>query len=426
MEKLNYGTPHWIDFDPAHQREARNAIASLALPGSVDELGIGVFRDVLSNLLFPGMTVTMTRAVYLALLPSFMYQVEKELVKEARKSIGQTDLVSLYYKKIDKKQKEFCKNNKDKAGIIGNSKDGEIKRPPWNIYWNALCLMDLIPPVYRYGQPVLSQRTYVRQVCEEIDSGRDKKWLDEQRWNGYSEIRNHKFTKPEIDLSETESVFIKNRINEKHKDSLLAKLIQPDSGLDGKKDFSELEWNDAWGKGEVKEVWEEAVFFNTFMKTAFAGYNLLLNFTKKADNAFKETLAVLKTKYPNADRGRSLLDKVFNRVFGYDKRKEYLQEWFKSCYQEPFNYSALKWIVKEEFLCKGSNAKCQPLYEREKEIFSSGNVPEEIRNIIPQAESPEWVGMEELDYRCYQSTRLLHHLITGNYEEEKGDDHAGE
>jgi hypothetical protein len=51
-------TLSWMDFSEADQRRAREIVQLFSQRESRDELGIGVVRDVFSNLLFPGVPVT--------------------------------------------------------------------------------------------------------------------------------------------------------------------------------------------------------------------------------------------------------------------------------------------------------------------------------------------------------------------------------
>lgn len=406
-------TPVWIDFDPAHQRNARNAIASLALPESMDQLGIGIFRDALSNLLFPGTTVTMTRAVYLELLPVFMYQTEKELL-DIRDKNANADLPSLYRKKMYKRQKDFCSKNKNKTGIIGNSKDGEVQRQPWEIYWNFLMIWDLIPS---FGE-VMSLNSYVQSACEKIRNFSEKNDIDE-RWKDHW-VESRKIPEKEadmIDLTQAGKNFVLEKI--KGGDSLLSKLTENDT-VDKVK-FSDLVRTPPEGFADTN-VWKEASFFYYFTRTAFAGYNLLLNATDDNERFLCETIADLKDQ-PN---GKDLLEAVFKKVSNpkYNQRKGLLRNWFNACLAPSFDMKALKHIVDEEILCKSEiKANCLPF--KDETDFSMGHIREKISQ--DENEKREWVGMRELDYRCYQSTRLLHHLLTDNYadDEENGADQNG-
>ena len=59
----------WVDYSQADQRRAREIVAMFSQRESRDELGLGRIRDALSETLFPGTSVLLTRARYLLLVP---------------------------------------------------------------------------------------------------------------------------------------------------------------------------------------------------------------------------------------------------------------------------------------------------------------------------------------------------------------------
>ena len=59
----------WLDYSESDQRRAREIIAMFSQQESRDELGLGRIRDALSDALFPGTSVLLTRARYLLFVP---------------------------------------------------------------------------------------------------------------------------------------------------------------------------------------------------------------------------------------------------------------------------------------------------------------------------------------------------------------------
>ena len=59
----------WLDYSEADQRRAREIVALFSQRESRDELGLGRIRDALSDTLFPGTSVLLTRARYLLFVP---------------------------------------------------------------------------------------------------------------------------------------------------------------------------------------------------------------------------------------------------------------------------------------------------------------------------------------------------------------------
>ena len=59
----------WLDYSEADQRRAREIVAMFSQRESRDELGLGQIRDTLSDTLFPGTSVLLTRARYFLFVP---------------------------------------------------------------------------------------------------------------------------------------------------------------------------------------------------------------------------------------------------------------------------------------------------------------------------------------------------------------------
>ena len=59
----------WLDYSQADQRRAREIISMFSQQESRDELGLGRIRDALSDALFPGTSVLLTRARYFLFVP---------------------------------------------------------------------------------------------------------------------------------------------------------------------------------------------------------------------------------------------------------------------------------------------------------------------------------------------------------------------
>ena len=67
----------WIDFSSKDREKAMAVIDLMKENGAVDELGIGVVRDRLADILFPGTSTIQTRAKYFFIVPWCMIEAEK-------------------------------------------------------------------------------------------------------------------------------------------------------------------------------------------------------------------------------------------------------------------------------------------------------------------------------------------------------------
>ena len=68
----------WVDYSREERETIKELLKVLGESGSLDELGVGIVRDSISDLLYPGTSVLHTRAKYYILIP--------ELFKKAMKS----------------------------------------------------------------------------------------------------------------------------------------------------------------------------------------------------------------------------------------------------------------------------------------------------------------------------------------------------
>ena len=68
----------WVDYSRQERETIKELLKVLGESSSLDELGVGIVRDSISDLLYPGTSVLHTRAKYYILVP--------ELFKKAMKS----------------------------------------------------------------------------------------------------------------------------------------------------------------------------------------------------------------------------------------------------------------------------------------------------------------------------------------------------
>lgn len=133
----------WVD----HSREERETIKELLKvlgeSGSLDELGVGIVRDSISDLLYPGTSVLHTRAKYYILIP--------ELFKKAMKSGLTTssevrNLINTDQDRIARALRRAIdeETGTKAAGIIGGRSDRGVKMKPTRIYWNALRTTEIL------------------------------------------------------------------------------------------------------------------------------------------------------------------------------------------------------------------------------------------------------------------------------------------
>lgn len=120
----------WLDYSDEDQKRAREIVALFSQPESRDELGIGVVRDALSSLMFPGTSVIQTRARYFLFVPWIVQEAAR------RKKTGQQMLG--WVDRYERKLIEALRKGGDVEGLIGRVAGTSVKILPSTIYWNGL------------------------------------------------------------------------------------------------------------------------------------------------------------------------------------------------------------------------------------------------------------------------------------------------
>lgn len=122
----------WLSFDQDQQERTQLLMAALSQQGTVDELGMGVLRDLIAGVLFPGHTVLHTRAKYLLFLPRDFRHLKgstaEALHKAARKA--EADRIAAL--------RRHYEPHLQGVGIIGYTRGSETKQMPSGSYWGLL------------------------------------------------------------------------------------------------------------------------------------------------------------------------------------------------------------------------------------------------------------------------------------------------
>ena len=204
----------WIDFSSKDREKAMAVIDLMKENGAVDELGIGVIRDRLADLLFPGTSTIQTRAKYFFIVPWCMIEAEKNFKNKVdylkRLNNIETDVI-----------KALIKNEpSNTTGIIGKDSIGTLKRKPSEIYWNGLRRYNIMPFNISRNQYISSIKTNKNYHVEEGDD-KDSYYLDndEIRWNITKLTKNWKENLT-LSLTKEEAEFLKEKITIYYRNSI--------------------------------------------------------------------------------------------------------------------------------------------------------------------------------------------------------------
>ncbi|HEX4401012.1 MAG TPA: DUF6361 family protein [Galbitalea sp.] len=246
----------WLDASSDEQRRMREIIKLFSDRDSRDELGIGSIRDGLSDALFPGTSVLLTRARYLLFVP-WCYQLA------ARKP---DPIVA-----VDRYQRELIHGIRDAggdfAGLIGVRVGDALKTLPSTIYWT---------PLRAYG--ILVDPDALEQAAAIVtDDDLDGHRTVLNPWSSTlppSPVGFPTQIAGGFQLSRQEAGWLGEKILESAPGSLLAHLIN-----DAPADDSAMPWHDEAAlrvQGDARSVLDAARHFSTAMYGAQLLYNLLL------------------------------------------------------------------------------------------------------------------------------------------------------
>lgn len=136
----------WIDFSKKDRNRVNTILDMIKPEGKVDELGIGILRDGLSNRLFPGISTIQTRARYFFIVPYILWDFLKLPYKVRKKKLPTAYLEEREYEVMWDLAEQY--HGKEGNGVIGISKRREyrekIARRPSEIYWHGLYKMNCI------------------------------------------------------------------------------------------------------------------------------------------------------------------------------------------------------------------------------------------------------------------------------------------
>lgn len=120
----------WVDFAEEDRRKMAEVIDLFREQDTRDELGIGVIRDALADLLFPGTSTIQTRARYFLFVPwIYRRHEEKSTPGSAIARKARFDEIRLI---------DVLVGSGEHDGVIGVEKRGELQRLASSVYWAGL------------------------------------------------------------------------------------------------------------------------------------------------------------------------------------------------------------------------------------------------------------------------------------------------
>ena len=258
----------WLDLTASDRDKMRRVLDLFKEPGTLDEMGLGSLRDVLSDALFPGTSSIQTRLRYVLFVPWLYRRLEDRKVgagavqRVARRA--EVDLIGP------------LEQNPDREGIIGLRARGALVRLPSSVYWGALT---------RWGifQPQQSQGWYQSRFDALVDGrgavGRADDpgviWSRQAHWHPRLPEPPKGFPwEASFALTPDEADFLRGRVEERCAGTLLAWLVRNGSDSPAKNVWDDP---DALRAPErIRETLELARRFSLHVEGVPLLYNLLV------------------------------------------------------------------------------------------------------------------------------------------------------
>ncbi len=129
---MSSSTFTWLAYDDAERDQVAALVRALDEPETLDSLGLGIVRDTIADLLFPGTSTIQTRVRYFVLVARAVVEVERSGPKSTAEF--ETRLRTMERRTLD-----ALRSCGDRGtGIVGWNSGWATKRWPSSIYWNGL------------------------------------------------------------------------------------------------------------------------------------------------------------------------------------------------------------------------------------------------------------------------------------------------
>lgn len=425
----------WIDLSSNDLNKVRSLMDGIT-GGVIDELGIGTIRDKYSNQLFTGISTLFTRAKYYFITPYIL------LEKEHKQNNGETGLQYFQRSEIELNKiinKYYTEHNTNNESYFGkDTKSGELKRQPSDVYWNGIVHLGLIQDATSLNELLRRKKSSVEELLsktsddeltreqgvtrrqDNINVGYSKDWLNDIKQNG-------------LQLTRTEAETLCSRIKQKNPHSLITELLKDKSLWE--------DYNDSIVKNKVIEDHKIFALTNPFVQFVeksilvisdnelknnlieshdlaiflhglHIAYNIALWETVGCDSEFITNLRECGNKWRNQLNNkllcRSLLNKEFDISTCIDSSKA-------MNYTKDFLQDAQRLILENEtwgeledelkHICKNQELINKKIKSRFYKI--------EHKQTIPDMDRVKWIGLSLISYRYYSARSIISDIYAG-------------
>lgn len=251
----------WLDADLDDQTRMRDIIKLFTDQDSRDELGLGQVRDAISDALFPGTSVLLTRARYLLFVPWCFQLAEGKHKALAHAERHERTLIATLR----------ASGNDDLTGLLGARAGQSLQTLPSTVYWGSLRRFGIV------GEEHVWRADVFRPEAHEVDGDDAVARRRSTAWSptlpsipkGFPHSLDRAF-----ELSHDEAGWLRDRILNRAPETLLAHLMENAPLKESRSPWSDPSATTA--TEEVRKVLWNAEAFSTAMHGASLLYNLLL------------------------------------------------------------------------------------------------------------------------------------------------------
>lgn len=258
----------WLDLTASDRDKMRRVLDLFKEQGTLDEMGLGSLRDVLSDALFPGTSYIHTRLQYVLFIPWLYQRLEARRVRsndvERAARAAEVDLIGR------------LEQSEDTRGIIGVVARHSLVRLPSSVYWSALTRWGIFRPQQSRGWYHAHFDALVdgRGVVGRADDP-GVIWSQQAHWHARLPAPPKGFPgEASFALTPDEADFLRGRVEERCAGTLLAWLVR--NGSDSPADSV---WDDPdalRAPERVRETVELARRFSLHVEGIPLLYNLLV------------------------------------------------------------------------------------------------------------------------------------------------------
>lgn len=222
-------TLQWLDFSPTEREDVLTLLESQKDKSTIDELGLGLVRDAISDHLFPGLSTIQTRARYFLFVPWLLRDLERGSVQDDRlvPTLRQREVALIEALLATDGETPDERH----PGLVGRENRDKTQRLPSSIYWSGLRRLGIYQgacSLQEYLSDLPDVRRASRRRSASSEDGEDSEgYTGSTTWDpGLPDANGEFLTRTSFDLSREEARYLKEKVLGLHTSSGQVCLLQ--------------------------------------------------------------------------------------------------------------------------------------------------------------------------------------------------------